>query len=117
MVGDNTFWEAVEFSDVVEKESGCFFCYDYYVCWNEVYSFGDRIHDSHDGIISRGLQKFDHEVDTEHVLLYIWNGKQLKLTNWRVSPRFHLKVEIAGTHILADVPQHLRLPVVLGHQF
>jgi len=117
VVGDNMFWEAVEFSDVIEKESGCFFCCDHCVCWNEVYSFGNRIHNSHDSVMSRGLQEFNHKIDAEHILSCIWNGEQLKLTNWRVLPRFHPEAEITGTYILADVPRHLGPPVVLGYQF
>jgi len=37
------------------------------VCQNKVYSFGDRVHDSHDGVISRGLWEFDHKIDAEHI--------------------------------------------------
>jgi len=55
MVGDNMFWEAMEFPDVMEKEPSCLFYCDCCVCWNEVYSFGDRIYNSYDGVMSRGL--------------------------------------------------------------
>jgi len=111
------FWEAMEFPDIVEKKSSCSFCCDHCVHWNKVHSFGDRIHDIHDGIMSGGLWEFNHKIDTEHIPLYVQNREQLKLANWRVLPRFCLEVEIAGTHILANVPRHLRPPVVLGHQF
>jgi len=107
----------MEFPDIMKEKSGYFSCCDCCVHQNKVYSFGDRIHDSHDSIMSRGLQEFDHEIDTEHILLYVWNGERLKLTNWRVLPRFHLEAEIVGTYILADVPRHLGPLVVLGHQF
>jgi len=110
-------WEAVEFLDMVKKESGCSFCCDRCVHRNEVYSLGDRIYDSHDGVMSRELQEFDHKIDTKHIPLCIWNGEQLKLVNWRVSPEFRSEAEITGTYILADIPRHLRPPVVLGHQF
>jgi len=105
----------MEFPDVMEEESGCSFCCDRCVHRNEVHSFGDRIHDSHDSVMSRGLQEFDHKINTEHVPLFVWNGEWLELTNRRVSPRFHLEAEIAGTHILANVPRHLGPPVILGH--
>jgi len=82
-----------------------------------VYSLGDGIYDSHDGVMSGGLQEFDHEIDTERILPYIWNRKQLKLANWGVSLGFCLEAEITGTYILVDIPRHLRPPVVLGHQF
>ena len=82
-----------------------------------MYSFGDGIHDSYDGVMFRGLWEFDHEIDTECVPLCIQNREQLKLTNRRVLPRFPLEAEIAGTYILADVPRHLGPPVVLEHQF
>jgi len=72
MVRDNMFREAMEFPDVVEKESGCFFCYDHCVCRNEVHPFEDRIHNSHDGIMSRGLWEFDHEIDAEYIPSCIW---------------------------------------------
>jgi len=117
VVGDNIFWEVIEFPDVIEKESGCFFCCDHCVYWNKVYSFGNRIHNSHNGIMSEGLQEFDHEIDAEHILLCVWNRERLKLTNWRVSPRFCPEAEIAGIYILADVPRYLGLPVVPGYQF
>jgi len=116
-VRDNTFWEAMELLDVVKKESGCSFCCDRHVHWNKVYSLGDRIHDSHDSVMSRGLQEFDHEIDTEHIPLCIQNGERLKLANWRVLPGFRPEAEITGTYILADIPRHLRPPVVPGHQF
>jgi len=59
------FWEAMEFLDIIEEESGCSFCCDHCVCRNKVHSFGDRIHDSHDGVMSEGLQEFNQEIDTE----------------------------------------------------
>ena len=111
------FQKAMKFPDVMEEESGCSFCCDHCVHWNKVYSFGDRIHDSHDGIMSRRLQEFNHKINTEHIPLFIWNGERLKLANRRVSPRFHPEAEIAGTYILADVPRHLGPLVVLGYQF
>jgi len=61
------FREAVELLDIVKKESGCSFCCDHCVCWNEVYSLGDRIHDSYDGIMFRGLWEFDHKIDTKRI--------------------------------------------------
>ena len=92
--------EAMEFPEIVKKESGCSFCYDCYVCQNKVYSLGDRVYDSHNGVMSGGLQEFDHEIDAEHIPPYIWNGEQLKLINWRVLPGFCPETEIIGTYIL-----------------
>jgi len=109
------FWEAMEFPDVMEEESGCSFCCDRHVHQNEVYSFGDSVHDCHDGVMSRGLQEFDHKINTEGIPLCVWNGEWLKLANGRMLPRFCLEAEIASTHILADVPRHLEPPVVPGH--
>jgi len=109
------FQEAVEFPDVMEKESGCSFHYDRYVRRNEVYSFGDSVHDCHDGVMSGGLQEFDHKINTEGILPYIRNRERLKLANGRMSPRFCPEAKIASTHILADVPRHLGPPVVPGH--
>jgi len=63
----------MEFLDVMEEESGCSFHCDYCVCQNKVYSFGDRVHDSYDSIMSGGLQEFNHEIDTEHIPLYVWH--------------------------------------------
>ena len=65
------FREAMKFPDVMEEESSCSFHCDCCVCQNKVYSFGDRVHNSHDGIMSGGLQEFDHEIDTKHVLLFV----------------------------------------------
>jgi len=114
-VGDDTFQEAMEFPNVMEEESGCFFCCDRRVHWNEVYSFGDSIHDRHNGVMSGGLWEFDQKINTEGVPLCIQNREQLKLANRRMSPRFRLEAKIASTHILADVPRHLGPPVVPGH--
>jgi len=111
------FWEAVELPDMVEKEPGCSFCCDYCMHRNEVYSLGDGIHDSHDSVMSGGLQEFDHKINTEHIPSCIQNGERLKLANWRVSPGFCLEAKITGTYILADIPRYLRPPVVLRHQF
>jgi len=110
-------WEAMELPDMVKKESGRSFHCDRYVCWNKVYSLGDRIYDSHDDVMSRGLQEFNHKIDTEHIPLCIWNREWLKFANWRVSPGFRPEAEITGAYILANIPRHLRPPVVLGHQF
>jgi len=107
----------VELLDMVEKESSYSFCCDCCVCQNEVYSFGDGIHDSHDSVMSRGLQEFDHKIDTEHIPSCIWNGEQLKLANWRVLLGFHPEAEITDTYILANIPRHLRPPVVPRYQF
>jgi len=82
-----------------------------------VYSLGDKIYDSHDSVMSGGLWEFNHEIDTKHIPLCVWNGKWLKLANWRVLPGFCPEAEITGTYILADIPRHLRPPVVPGHQF
>ena len=117
MVGDNTLQEAVELSDVVKKESGRSFCCDRRVRRNEVYSLGDRVYYGHDGVMSRGLQEFDHEINTERIPPCIQNGEQLKFANRRVSPGFRPEAEITSAHILTDIPRHLRPPVVLGHQF
>jgi len=116
-VGDNTFREAVELPDMVKKESGYSFRCNHCMCRNEVYPLGDRIHDGHDGVMSGGLREFDHEIDTERIPPRVQNGEWLKLANWRVSPRFSPEAEITGTYILADIPRHLRPPVVLRHQF
>jgi len=116
-VKDNIFQEAMELPDVVKKESGCSFHCDRCVRQNEVYSLGDGIYDSHDSIMSRGLQEFDHEIDTERIPSYVQNREWLKLANWRVLPGFRPEAEITGTYILANIPRHLRPPVVPGHQF
>jgi len=68
-------WEAMELPDVVKKEFGCSFHYDRYVHRNEVYSLGDRIYNSHDSVMSGGLQEFNHKIDTERILPCIWNGE------------------------------------------
>ena len=75
----------------------------------------DSIHDRHDSVMSGGLQEFDHKIDTEGVPLCVWNGERLELANRRMSPRFSPEAEVTSTHILADVPGHLRPPVVPGH--
>jgi len=111
-VGDDAFREAVEFPDVVKKESGYSFSCDRRVHQNEVHSFGDSIHNYHNGVVSGGLQELDHKIDTEHIPPCVRNGEQLKLVNWRVSPRFSPEAEIADTYILADVPRYLGPPVV-----
>jgi len=67
--------------------------------------------------MSGGLWEFNHEIDTEHVLLFVQNREGLELANKRVSPRFCLEAEVTGTHILADVPRHLGPLVIPGHQF
>jgi len=107
----------VELPDMVKKESGRFFRCDCCVHRNEVYSLGDGIYDSHDGIMSGGLWEFDHKIDTECIPPCIQNGERLKFANKRVSSGFRLEAEITGAYILADIPRHLRPPVVPGHQF
>jgi len=107
----------VELSDVVKKESGCSFRCDRCVRWNKVYSLGDGVYDSHDGVMFGELQEFDHEIDTECIPLCVRNGERLKFANRRVSPGFRLEAEITGAYILANIPRHLRPPVVPGHQF
>jgi len=73
---------------MVKKESGCSFRCNRCVRRNEVYSLGDGIHDGHNGVMSRGLQEFNHKINTERIPLCIRNGEQLELAGWRVSPRF-----------------------------
>ena len=43
-------WEAVELPDVVKKESGRSFHCDHRVRQNKVYSLGDGVYYSHDGV-------------------------------------------------------------------
>ena len=107
--------EAIELPDVVKKESSRSFHCNRCVCRNEVYSLGDGVYDSHNGVVSRGLREFDHKIDTECIPSCIRNGERLKFTNRRVSPGFRPEAEIAGAYILADIPRHLRPPVVPGH--
>jgi len=109
------FWEAVEFPDVMEKESGCSFHCDHSMRQNKVYPFGDRVYNSHDGIMPGGLWEFDYKIDAECVPPIVWNREWLELANRRMSPRFRPEAEIASTHILADVPRHLGPPVVPRH--
>jgi len=108
-------WEAMELPDMMKKESGHSFRYDCCVCWNEVYSLGDGVYDSHDGIMSGGLWEFDHEIDTECILSCVQNRERLKFANRRVSPGFRPEAEITGAHILTNIPRHLRPPVVPGY--
>ena len=68
-------WEAVELPDVVKKESGYFFHCDCCVRRNKVYSVEDGIYNSHDSVMSGGLWKFDHKIDTECILLCVQNGE------------------------------------------
>ena len=114
-VGDDTFREAMEFSDIMEEESGCSFRCNRRVRRNEVYSFGDSIHDCHNSVMSGGLQEFDHKIDAKGVPPCVWHRERLKLANRRMSPRFCPEAKIASTHILADVSRHLGPPVVPGH--
>ena len=114
-IRDDTFREAMEFPDVMEEESGCSFRYDRCVRQNEVYPFGDSIHDHYDSVMSRRLQEFDHKINTEGIPPCLWNREWLKLANRRMSPRFRPEAEVASTHILANVPRYLGPPVVLGH--
>jgi len=67
--------------------------------------------------MSRGLQEFDHRIDTEHVPPFVWNGEWLELANRRVSPRFCPEAEVTGTYILANIPRHLGPLVIPGYQF
>jgi len=46
----------MEFSDVMEEELGYSFHCDHRVHWNEVYSFGDNIHDHHDSVMFGGCK-------------------------------------------------------------
>jgi len=85
------FRKAMELPDMVKKESGYSFRCNRCVRQNEVYSLRDGIHDGHDGVMSRGLQEFDHEIHTERIPPCVRNGEWLELTNWRVSPRFSLE--------------------------
>jgi len=110
-------WEAVELPDMVKKESGRSFRCDRRVRQNEVYSLGDGVYYSHDGVMSGGLREFDHEIDTERIPPCVQNREQLKFANRRVSPGFRPEAKITGAHILTDIPRHLRPPVVPGHQF
>jgi len=71
----------MEFPDIVEEESGCFFCCDCCMHRNEVYSFEDRIHDSYDSVIPEELWEFDHKINAERIPLFVWNKEQLKFAN------------------------------------
>ena len=72
------FRETMEFPDVMEEESGCFFRCDRCVHRNEVYSFEGSIHDHHDGVMSRGLWEFDHKINTEGVPPRVQNGEAVE---------------------------------------
>ena len=72
------FREAMEFLDVMEEESGCSFRCNRRVRRNEVYSFGDSIHDRHDSVMSSGLWEFDHKINTEGVPPRVQNGEAVE---------------------------------------
>ena len=103
-IGDDMFREAMEFPDVIEEEPGCSFRCDRRVHRNEVYPFGDSIHDHHDSVMSRRLWEFDHKINTEGIPPCIWNGERLKLTNRRMSPRF---VQRQRSQVLTYWPMYL----------
>ena len=107
----------MELSDMVKKESGRSFRCDHRVYRNKVYSLGDGVYYSHDGVMSGGLQEFNHEIDTECIPLCVRNRKRLKFANRRVLLGFRLEAEITDAHILTNIPRYLRPLVVLGHQF
>jgi len=107
----------MELPDMVKKEFGCSFHCDRHVHRNEVYSLRDGVYYSHDGVMSRELWEFNHEIDTERIPLYVRNREQLKFTNRRVLLGFRPEAEITGAHILTNIPRHLRPLVVPGHQF
>ena len=71
----------MEFPDIMEKESGCSFYCNHRVHQNEVYSFGDSIHDRHDSVMSRRLWELNYKIDTERIPPCVWNREQLELTN------------------------------------
>ena len=96
----------MELPDVVKKESGCSFRCDHCVRRNKVYSLGDGVYYSHDGVMSGRLWEFDYKIDTECIPPCIQNGEQLKFTNRRVSPGFRPEAEIIGAHILTDIRGH-----------
>jgi len=67
MVRDNTFWETMEFPDVMKKESGYSFHCDRCVHQNKVYSFRDRIVMdvwSRSGVTQSGVE-------------LLWSGREL----------------------------------------
>jgi len=105
----------MEFPDIMEEELGCSFRCNRRVHRNEVYSFGDSIHNCHDSIMSGGLREFDHKIGAEGVPPCVRHKERLKLANRRMSPRFCLEAKIASAYILADVPRHLGPPVVPEH--
>jgi len=67
----------MKFPDIIEEKSGCSFYYDHCVCQNEVHPFGDKIYNSHNSVMSGGLQEFDHEIDAKYILLCIQYGERL----------------------------------------
>ena len=77
----NMLREAVELPDVMKKESGRSFRCDRHVRQNEVYSLGDGVYYSHDGVMSGGLWEFDHEINTECIPPCVRNREQLKFAN------------------------------------
>jgi len=74
--------------------------------------FWHIVHNCYYCIISRRLRKFHHKINTQGILLEVWNWQQIKLTNWEISHRLGLKTKIISANILANIPWHLRPPII-----
>jgi hypothetical protein len=58
--------------------------------------------------------KLSDEVYADDVPAVLWNGEQMKLSNWTTLLNLSLKAEIACLCILTDVVGHLWPPVIAG---
>ena len=78
-------------------------------------SFGKRVDDYHDRIVTRGRGEFDYEVHTDVFPSFRRDWERMEFTCWLLTECLRPQTQVASTDILPYVPRHLRPPIVAGY--
>jgi hypothetical protein len=75
-------------------------------------AFTDQVHNYHDGVIATRLWEFHNEIHAHDLPPFLWDWERLEFTGGSLVLNLGPEAWIASSHIAADVPGHVRPPVV-----
>ena len=84
-------------------------------CVNKVSTLGDGVYYDHNRIVTGQFRQPNNEVYAYSVPWGIGNQEGLEFTGGGLAGCLGLQAHVTGRDILADIPGHLRPPIVLGH--
>ena len=84
---------------------------------HKVRTLSDGVNHYHNSVFSFRFWQFDYKIHTDCIPWGIGDGKWVQFSDRGLMASFGAEAHITDRNIPADVPWHLRPPLVLGNQF